>query len=61
MEMALEAKETVEGFIKNSLIEPLKEILKTVRTGGEDGVIVRKEGVAADLEVNSLFLLSLSF
>ncbi|KAJ7805151.1 NCA2-domain-containing protein [Mycena olivaceomarginata] len=60
MEMALEAKETVEGFIKNSLIEPLKEILKTVRTGGEDGVIVRKEGVAADLESLERMTLSLA-
>ncbi|KAJ6486110.1 NCA2-domain-containing protein [Mycena vitilis] len=50
MDMALEAKETLEGFIKNSLLDPLKEILKTVRTGGEDGVIVRKQGVAADLD-----------
>ncbi|KAJ7665207.1 NCA2-domain-containing protein [Mycena polygramma] len=49
-DMALEAKETVEGFIKNSLLDPLKEILKTVRTGGEDGVIIRKQGVAADLD-----------
>ncbi|KAJ7146269.1 ATP synthase regulation protein NCA2-domain-containing protein [Mycena epipterygia] len=60
MEMALEAKETVEGFIKNSLIEPLKEILKTVRTGGEDGVIVRKEGVAADLDSLERMTLSLA-
>jgi nuclear-control-of-ATPase protein 2 len=54
VEMALEAKETVEGFVKNSLIDPVKDILKTVRTGGEDGVIVRKEGVAADLDVGCL-------
>ncbi|KAJ7508582.1 NCA2-domain-containing protein [Mycena galericulata] len=59
-EMALEAKETVEGFIKNSLIDPLKEILKTVRTGGEDGVIVRKEGVAADLDSLERMTLSLA-
>ncbi|KAJ6623163.1 ATP synthase regulation protein NCA2-domain-containing protein, partial [Mycena sp. CBHHK59/15] len=60
MEMALEARETVEGFIKNSLVEPLKEILKTVRTGGEDGVIVRKEGVAADLDSLERMTLSLA-
>ncbi|KAJ7654165.1 ATP synthase regulation protein NCA2-domain-containing protein [Mycena rosella] len=60
VEMALGAKETVEGFVKNSLIDPLKEILKTVRTGGEDGVIVRKEGVAADLDSLERMTLSLA-
>ncbi|KAJ7492141.1 NCA2-domain-containing protein [Mycena latifolia] len=60
MQMVLEAKETVEGFVKNSLIDPLKEILKTVRTGGEDGVIVRKEGVAADLDSLERMTLSLA-
>ncbi|KAJ7729263.1 NCA2-domain-containing protein [Mycena maculata] len=59
-EMALETKETVEGFVKNSLIDPLKEVLKTVRTGGEDGVIVRKEGVAADLDSLERMTLSLA-
>ncbi|KAJ7134989.1 NCA2-domain-containing protein [Mycena crocata] len=60
VEMVLEAKETVEGFIKNSLIDPLKGILKTVRTGGEDSVIVRKEGVAADLDSLERMTLSLA-
>ncbi|KAJ7157088.1 NCA2-domain-containing protein [Mycena filopes] len=60
IEMALEAKETVEGFIKNSLVDPLKEVLKTVRTGGENGVIVRPEGVAADLESLERMTLSLA-
>ncbi|KAJ7044969.1 NCA2-domain-containing protein, partial [Mycena alexandri] len=59
-EMTLEAKETVEGFIKNSLVDPLKEVLKTVRTGGENGVIVRPEGVAADLESLERMTLSLA-
>jgi nuclear-control-of-ATPase protein 2 len=52
-EVATDAKETIRGFVKGWLIEPLKEVLKTVRTGGENGVIVRKEGVAADFEVRS--------
>ncbi|KAJ7940484.1 NCA2-domain-containing protein [Mycena leptocephala] len=60
VEIAQEAKETAEGFIKNSLIDPLKEVLKTVRTGGEDGVIVRKEGVAADLDSLERMTLSLA-
>ncbi|KAJ7606812.1 NCA2-domain-containing protein [Roridomyces roridus] len=59
-EMVLEAKETIEGFVKNSLVDPIKDILKTVRTGGEDGVIVRKEGVMADLESLERMTLSLA-
>jgi nuclear-control-of-ATPase protein 2 len=54
MELAIDTKETVEGFAKNSLIDPLKEVLRTVRTGGEDGVIVRREGVVADLDVHAI-------
>ncbi|KAF8204420.1 ATP synthase regulation protein NCA2-domain-containing protein [Mycena galopus ATCC 62051] len=60
MEMARDAKETIAGFIRNSLIDPLKEVLKTVRTGGEDGVIVRKEGVAADFDSLERMALSLA-
>ncbi|KAK7063809.1 ATP synthase regulation protein NCA2-domain-containing protein [Favolaschia claudopus] len=60
MEVAQETKETVQGFIKNSLVDPIKEVLKTVRTGGEDGVIVRKEGVAADLDSLERMTLSLA-
>lgn len=50
-EVAKDARETAEGFIKGWLIEPIKEVLHTVRAGGDDGVIVRKEGVAADFDV----------
>ena len=53
-EVMSDAKETLEGFFTGWLIEPLKEVLKTVRAGGEDGVIVRKEAVAADLQVKNL-------
>ena len=67
--MLKDARETVEGFVKGWLVEPLKEVLKTVRAGGaegEAGVIVSKEGVIADLEVTFLlcslrFLFSLMF
>ncbi|KAF7307425.1 hypothetical protein MIND_00536900 [Mycena indigotica] len=59
-QLALDAKETLEGFIKNSLVDPLKEVLKTVRTGGEDGVIVRREGVMADLDSLERMALSLA-
>ena len=51
MEVANDTGETVKGFFMGWLIDPLRDVLKTVRAGGEDGVIVRKEGVAADYEV----------
>ncbi|KAF7302567.1 hypothetical protein HMN09_00891200 [Mycena chlorophos] len=59
-QMALDTKETIQGFIKNSLVDPIKEVLKTVRTGGEDGVIVRREGVMADLDSLERMALSLA-
>lgn len=51
VDVARDARQTIEGFLKGWLIEPLKEVLKTVRAGGENGVIIRKEGVAADFDV----------
>jgi nuclear-control-of-ATPase protein 2 len=57
-EVTKDARETAEGFINGWLIEPMKEVLHTVRAGGEDGVIVRKEGVAADFDVRALIPLS---
>ncbi|PFH53997.1 hypothetical protein AMATHDRAFT_136509 [Amanita thiersii Skay4041] len=53
-----DARQTAEGFIRGWLIEPLKDVLRTVRAGGEDGVIIRREAVAADL--NSLERMALS-
>jgi len=32
------------------LLEPMKDVFKTIRAGCEEGVIVRKEGVAADMD-----------
>ncbi|EPT05130.1 hypothetical protein FOMPIDRAFT_1027347 [Fomitopsis schrenkii] len=48
-ELALEAVETIKGFWEQWLLEPFKDIIKTVRAGGEDGVIVSRESVQADL------------
>ena len=56
-ELMMEGYETVEGFVWGWLMEPLMGVLRTVRTGGEDGVIVRKEGVAADFDVSSFSIL----
>ncbi|TFK40521.1 ATP synthase regulation protein NCA2-domain-containing protein [Crucibulum laeve] len=57
---AKDAKETVEGFVHGWLIEPLREVLKTVRASGDEGVIVRKEGVLADLDSLERMTLSLA-
>ena len=50
-DLALEAHDTVKAFYRGWLLEPVKDILNTVRARGDEGVIVRKEGVTADLDV----------
>ncbi|KIY64827.1 nuclear control of ATP synthase 2, partial [Cylindrobasidium torrendii FP15055 ss-10] len=57
-DMALEAHDTVKAFVRGWLLEPVKDILNTVRTGAGEGMIVHKEGVTADLD--SLERMSLS-
>ncbi|THH20087.1 hypothetical protein EW146_g1208 [Bondarzewia mesenterica] len=42
--------DTAKGFWRGWLIEPSKDIIKTVRASGEEGVIVQKESVDADLQ-----------
>jgi nuclear-control-of-ATPase protein 2 len=51
-EVARDASNTLLGFLQGWLIDPLKDVLRTVRTGGEGSIIVRKEGVTADLAVS---------
>ena len=51
-EVAKDAWNTFLGLWQGRLIDPLKDVLRTVRTGGEGSVIVRKDGVAADLAVS---------
>ncbi|KAF7982860.1 hypothetical protein HWV62_25080 [Athelia sp. TMB] len=58
MEMAKDTGDTIENFLKDWLVEPIMGVIKTIRAGGEEGVIVRKEGVAADF--NSLERMTLS-
>ena len=53
VEMASDAVKTLEGFFTDWLLEPVKGIIKTIRAGGEEGVIVTKQGVAADMDVSS--------
>ncbi|KAI0643145.1 NCA2-domain-containing protein [Trametes meyenii] len=49
-ELAREALETARGFWEGWVLEPLRGIVKTVRAGHDDGVIVTKESVRADLD-----------
>jgi len=53
VDMACDAKETVHGFVRGWLVEPLLGVLQTVRAGGKGEVLVREEGVVADLEVRT--------
>ncbi|KAG6815740.1 hypothetical protein H0H87_011851 [Tephrocybe sp. NHM501043] len=59
-EFAIDAKATAEGFVRGWLLDPLKDVVKTVRAGSEDGVIVQKEGIAADIASLERMTLSLA-
>lgn len=50
-DLAVDTLETVHNFVTDWLLEPLREVFRTIRAGGEDGVIVRREAVSADLNV----------
>lgn len=51
VEMAKDVEDTVTGFVRGWLVEPLLGVLHTVRAGGKGEVLVTEEGVMADLEV----------
>ena len=54
-ETALNIHDTLKGFWFGYVIEPVKSILDTVRTGGDESArIVNQEAVKADLEVGVL-------
>lgn len=55
-----DVRETVVGFFRGWLVEPIKDVLRTVRTGGEDGIIVRREAVDADMNSLERMVLSLA-
>ncbi|TFY83106.1 hypothetical protein EWM64_g910 [Hericium alpestre] len=48
--MGQDAWATVKGFWRGWLVEPMKDMVKTVRAGGDEGMIVSKESVDADLQ-----------
>ncbi|KAF9221674.1 NCA2-domain-containing protein [Gyrodon lividus] len=49
-DLAQDTLETAHNLVTDWLLEPLRGIFKTIRTGGEEGVIVRREAVSADLD-----------
>lgn len=51
LSLANDAWETCKGFWRGWLVEPLADIAKTVRAGGEGGIIVREGSIGADLQV----------
>lgn len=50
-DLAMDTLETIHNFVTDWLLEPLREVFRTIRAGGEEGVIVRREAVSADLHV----------
>ncbi|KAF9651329.1 NCA2-domain-containing protein [Thelephora ganbajun] len=59
-EVAKDAWNTLMGLWRGWLIDPLKDVLKTVRAGGEGSIIVQREAVAADLASLERMTLSLA-
>jgi nuclear-control-of-ATPase protein 2 len=51
LSLANDAWETLQGFWRGWLVEPLTDIAKTVRAGGEGGIIVQEGSIGADLQV----------
>ncbi|KAI0276486.1 ATP synthase regulation protein NCA2-domain-containing protein [Russula aff. rugulosa BPL654] len=58
--LANDAWETMKGFWRGWLVEPLADVAKTVRTGGEGSIIVQKGSINADLESLERMALSLA-
>ncbi|KAJ3514475.1 hypothetical protein NLJ89_g2364 [Agrocybe chaxingu] len=50
VEMVKDSKETVHGFVQGWLVDPLLDVIQTVRAGGRREMLVHEEGVLADLE-----------
>jgi nuclear control of ATPase protein 2 len=51
LSLAKDAWETMKGFWRGWLVEPVADIAKTVRAGGEGSIIVQKGSINANLEV----------
>jgi nuclear-control-of-ATPase protein 2 len=51
LSLAKDAWETLKGLWRGWLVEPLADIAKTVRTGGDGSIIVQKGSIDSDLQV----------
>jgi nuclear control of ATPase protein 2 len=51
LSLAKDAWETLKGFWRGWLVDPLVDIAKTVRTGGEGSIIVQRGSIDANLQV----------
>jgi len=60
LSLAKDAWETLKGFWRGRLVEPIADIIKTVRTGGEGSIIVQKGSIDADLQSLERMALSLA-
>ncbi|KAI9451392.1 NCA2-domain-containing protein [Russula earlei] len=60
LSLAEDAWETLKGFWRGWLVEPLADIAKTVRAGGEGSIIVQKGSIEADLQSLERMALSLA-
>ena len=58
IDLARDALEASRNFVRDWLLEPLRGVYQTIRTGGEEAVLVRPESVSADLDVSSSDYLS---
>jgi len=59
LSLAKDAWETLKGLWRGWLVEPLADIAKTVRTGGDGSIIVQKGSIDSDLRV--LYMPSANF
>lgn len=50
-DLTMDALETAHNFVTDWLLEHICGVFRTIRAGGEEGVIVRPEAVSADMDV----------
>jgi len=56
-DLARDALAASRNFLRDWLLEPLRGVYQTIRTGGEEAVLVRPESVAADFNVSCVYVL----
>ncbi|KAH8825237.1 NCA2-domain-containing protein [Flagelloscypha sp. PMI_526] len=59
-EFMQDAKETASGFLRGWIVEPVKDILKTVRAGSAQSIVIQEEAVRADIESLERMVLALA-